>query len=695
MTDKCHRAPVTLFSAKLSGEGRIRCHAHGSARACLRTSNGFARPRKAVGVAPQFDRFALFWPRIRVNGVECHLPEFAGRRTPAGCLVLLTLFAALVHCPTRVGAASSNANTPETVQDLKKLEARVRKAVESVLPAIVAVDSPEPRTGVKRPGRPDPHFENLGSGVIIQSDGLILSQWHVTHQRGLAAWRDPGDSAVVVLQDGRRLKAELLGADPVRDLSLLRIIQPGTYPFAPLAVQTNVALGDWVLKLGHPFGYRKSRGAVARLGRVLYLGESIDIVADCRIFGGDSGGPLVNLDGQVVGIVENSESPQALHFESATQRSGRPFCYSNVATIRARTPILLHPTREKASGGVFTPDLHDVQVLDRRRGDEIWGDGAVTILPEELQSQGKQTLAAWNGLGDRCSGSVVEVLAGEQRVALGTIVGVDGWILTKASEIPEYPHCRLPSGQIVPARVTGVDAAFDLAMLKIEATRLRPVEWEKDSAQLAGTFVAAVDGRGLSFAAGIISVARRSLEGPFPTVVTRAPRHGPPGTCPPVVIGKPFAGKGFRVKSVRGAAADAGLRSGDLLFAINGRPVHESSDLDKSVRGHLPGEKLLVSIERDGQQKTCTLTLEAERYVECPGAGCRYRNFRFDDFPIVFEHDLPLTLDECGGPVIGLDGKALGINIARVGEHGSMAIPADALLPRIAQLKGPAANASY
>jgi S1-C subfamily serine protease len=109
----------------------------------------------------------------------------------------------------------------------------------------------------------------------------------------------------------------------------------------------------------------------------------------------------------------------------------------------------------------------------------------------------------------------------------------------------------------------------------------------------------------------------------------------------------------------------------------------------------LPGEKLLVAFERDGHRKTCTLTLDAEPYVHCPSAGSRYRNFRSDDFPVVFEHDLPLTLDECGGPVISLDGKALGINIARVGEHGSLAIPADAILPQFAQLKGPAANVPY
>jgi S1-C subfamily serine protease len=82
-----------------------------------------------------------------------------------------------------------------------------------------------------------------------------------------------------------------------------------------------------------------------------------------------------------------------------------------------------------------------------------------------------------------------------------------------------------------------------------------------------------------------------------------------------------------------------------------------------------------------------SVTLGEDPYVRCPGAIARYRNLRADDFPFVFEHDIPLTLDECGGPIIDLDGKAIGITIARVAQHGCMAIPADAIAPLVSRLK--------
>jgi S1-C subfamily serine protease len=190
----------------------------------------------------------------------------------------------------------ARSESPEAnVAELKKLEARVSEAIRKALPALVAIDIPRP--GTLATPKIDHVAQSRGSGVIISRDGLILSQWHVSHVAREGLFRGPGDEVEIAIQDGRHLKAQLLGADPVRDLSLLRIVKSGDYPHLALAKPNTVVRGDRVLKLGHPFGYRASRGATARLGRVLYLGESIEIVADFLTFAGDSGGPLVNLEG--------------------------------------------------------------------------------------------------------------------------------------------------------------------------------------------------------------------------------------------------------------------------------------------------------------------------------------------------------------------------------------------------------------
>src|SRR4051812_3710787 len=144
-------------------------------------------------------------------------------------------------------------SAPSDVAELKALEARACDAIRKALPAVVAVNVPRPTTAATRPGA---HSEGGASGVLIRRDGLILSQRHVSHvsrqpgkkETDLAA----GDRIDVALQDGRRLKAELLSSDPTRDLSLLRLVDPGDYPHLDLAKSHSVAPGDRVIKLGHP-----------------------------------------------------------------------------------------------------------------------------------------------------------------------------------------------------------------------------------------------------------------------------------------------------------------------------------------------------------------------------------------------------------------------------------------------------------
>jgi hypothetical protein len=86
-----------------------------------------------------------------------------------------------------------------------------------------------------------------------------------------------------------------------------------------------------------------------------------------------------------------------------------------------------------------------------------------------------------------------------------------------------------------------------------------------------------------------------------------------------------------------------------------------------------------VQLLRAGKQFTVKLQMRAE--------GESVVSLRKDDFPTVFEHDTPLLIQECGGPIVGLDGKSLGINIAPVGPHGCMALPADCIQRLLPDLK--------
>ena len=140
----------------------------------------------------------------------------------------------------------------------------------------------------------------LGSGVIIDKDGYIVTNAHVV--KG-------ADKIVVTLQDGREdgreFDAKVVGIDEKTDVALLKIQSPGDLAVATLGDSDALHVGDWVVAIGNPFGLSETvtAGIVSAKGRVIGEGPYDDFIqTDASINPGNSGGPLLNLQGQVIGI---------------------------------------------------------------------------------------------------------------------------------------------------------------------------------------------------------------------------------------------------------------------------------------------------------------------------------------------------------------------------------------------------------
>lgn len=145
-----------------------------------------------------------------------------------------------------------------------------------------------------------------GSGVIITADGFVLTAAHVAG--------NANREASIMLSDGRRVRAITYGMNRNRDAGLMKIIDPidGDWPHASLGQSSQLRPGEWVIAAGHPGGWKRNRGSVIRVGRVLkikYESEGAGaaptahtLTTDCALIGGDSGGPLFNLEGKLVGI---------------------------------------------------------------------------------------------------------------------------------------------------------------------------------------------------------------------------------------------------------------------------------------------------------------------------------------------------------------------------------------------------------
>jgi Do/DeqQ family serine protease len=142
-------------------------------------------------------------------------------------------------------------------------------------------------------------MEASGSGVIISSDGYIVTNNHVVDQAA---------EVVVSLYNGHGYKAKIIGTDPSTDLAVVKIDEKGL-PKAEIANSDDVRVGDWVLAIGNPFNLASTVtagivSAKARNINILTDNSAIEsfIQTDAAVNPGNSGGALVNLKGQLVGI---------------------------------------------------------------------------------------------------------------------------------------------------------------------------------------------------------------------------------------------------------------------------------------------------------------------------------------------------------------------------------------------------------
>lgn len=195
-------------------------------------------------------------------------------------LRVVTLALCLTVCLHAADAPPKPPTMPKSREDLRTLQLRSRWVLDRVMPAVVGIAMGGGRS--------------MGSGVIVTADGLVMTAGHVSGPKG--------SRHEVIFADGTRAPCVSLAQDMRSDAGLLKISGPKKdYPFVQPGDSRRLKVGDWVLGVGHPGGWREGRHAVVRLGRVL-SNQGPTIRSDATLVGGDSGGPLFDVDGLVVGI---------------------------------------------------------------------------------------------------------------------------------------------------------------------------------------------------------------------------------------------------------------------------------------------------------------------------------------------------------------------------------------------------------
>ncbi|MCP5532013.1 MAG: trypsin-like peptidase domain-containing protein [Akkermansiaceae bacterium] len=310
-------------------------------------------------------------------------------------------------------------------------------------------------------------------------------------------------------------------------------------------------------------------------------------------------------------------------------------------------------------------------------------------LPSNLRKTGAEVVSAFEpqrAAMQKCSAVLV---SGRKELVYGVVVSSDGLILTKASEVQGITdlEATVDRTRYKDAKVIAIDPVWDVALVKVDAEGLEPVTYAPTSAVPQGTWVVmngATTRRSRRVLAGIISANAREI-----------PAEGG------AALGVALSGdKKLEIGKVQegSGAEDAGLKKGDVIIEIAGAKVKKIEDIAEVLKDRKAGTVVKIRYERDGGEFEAEVRLAAKG--ELFGDEMQSRNDvmsgdfskRRSGFPKVLQTDIICYSHSVGGPLLDLDGRCLGMNIARANRAETFVIPLEELKEIDARLRETAAK---
>jgi len=289
-----------------------------------------------------------------------------------------------------------------------------------------------------------------------------------------------------------------------------------------------------------------------------------------------------------------------------------------------------------------------------------------------------KVLAAFRDVVSTPSQSTVRIFADGHKAALGAIVDSDGYVVTKASELKGRLEVQVHDGRKVEGRIVGRDTALDLALLKIEGKELPTVRWGDAKSASVGSWVVTTGLEREPVAIGVLSVGPRKIAAPSGALGVQLENDDVKARIAQVMPDS--------------AAEKAGMQAGDQVVRVNDKQIAGRQELVDTIRGYMPGEEVRLLVRRGNEELSLNVKLGSLSML-VHGERAEFQNNlggplseRRAGFSSAIQHDTVLRPSDCGGPLVNLDGEAIGINIARAGRVESYALTADAVRESVKKL---------
>jgi len=259
-----------------------------------------------------------------------------------------------------------------------------------------------------------PKREATGSGVIISSDGYIVTNNHVV---------DGADELIVTLNDNREFSARIIGTDSQSDLALIKV-DAKNLPALPIGDSDKLKVGEWVIAVGNPFNLNSTvtAGIVSAKARSLYAnGVESFIQTDAAINQGNSGGALVNTKGELVGI-------NAMLYSRTGSYAGYGFAIPTTIMSKVVEDLKKYGTVQRAVIGIRGTDVRTWLDQQKEEGKELDLGTNEGIYVSEVSEEG--------------AGAAAGLKSGD------VITAIDGKKVTKMAELQEVIAGKRPGDKV-------------------------------------------------------------------------------------------------------------------------------------------------------------------------------------------------------------------------------------------------------
>jgi serine protease Do len=525
----------------------------------------------------------------------------------------------------------------------KKLEQSVDEAFKKAYPACVQLFAYDTVARQQAGGQ--------FSGVVVSKDGYILTAAHVA---------SPGIIYKVTFPDGKSCLATGLGKivlkddKTIPDVALVKIISPGSWPYAQLGSSSSLKVYEPCISIAYPESLGQQK-PVLRFGYITKIKNERGFVqSTCLMEPGDSGGPLFDCLGRVIGLHSAIEIPEESNYDVPVDLYKKYFTALKLPKVYDTYPAMEDP--------VPADPLAD----------------AIIFLP--LFSKGNLAIAKTSKFSNSCLG-IVSNIKGKTAAVDGTLFSIGkniaaqnfhkSIIVSKSSSVGTQPVIICADHHRVSAKIIARDKENDLVLLE-------PLEEIKGG--ISYEQLAKAKGMGIQPGVFLISpqqdtAAAVSISGSSVFSVRKMASLG-------------FLGVGFKSRNAPLKVSYVfpnlnksiyQVKIGDEILGVNDSIPQNFNDFSKLLEHFWSGDSVKLQLKRGDTNLTAIVILDTipQRHFNHPAemfAGGKSN--RRDGFNAVFTHDAIIQPNRCGGPVFNLNGTFYGINIARFSRVSCLALPA-------------------